>query len=300
MVNLLMVYSLLQIVERLKDERVRVWCTPSVAPRLSKLVPWEVCIGAPHLEGVDWLLVAGGGTVIDQAKVLRSKHPQVKLAALPTLWGSGAEASPIAVLNEDGKKVIRMGPELLPDLIVSHPAFAESLSGDLIKQACGDAWSHALEGFLSPLGSDETRSNLAGVLKRMLQHPIDFSPEWFELSALACAGQSKASVGAVHGIAHVLEGIVHWGHAKLCSLYLLPVMSFNQMNSPKWPLLAAHGLQDDAIFAVLRQFFDPQDYRTALPALKDNWMKVLRDPCSRTNSALVRPSDFEFFESFKA
>lgn len=279
---------------------VIVWSTPSVAERLCALVPWPVQTETPSLDGVEWLLAVGGGKLIDQAKVLRAEHPQVKLAALPTLWGSGAEASPIAVLNVDGRKVIRMGPEMLPDVIVSHPEFAKTLPAELIQHACGDAWSHALEGFLSPLGTDETRADLALVMKRMLQQPIGFADAWFELSALACAGQSKSSVGLVHGIAHTLEGILGWGHAKLCSLFLLPVMSFNQSRSPKWPFLAEHGLDDEIVLNVLRKLFDASAYAEALPVLKEHWMKVLRDPCSRTNSALVRPADIELFESFKA
>lgn len=274
---------------------VIVWSTPSVAERLRALVPWPVQTETLTLDGVEWLLAVGGGKLIDQAKVLRAEHPQMKLAALPTLWGSGAEASPIAVLSVDGKKVIRMGPEMLPDLIVSHAEFAKTLPAELIKHACGDAWSHALEGFLSPLGTDETRADLAAVMNRMLQQPIGYADTWFELSALACAGQSKASVGLVHGIAHTLEGILGWGHAKLCSLFLLPVMSFNQTRSPKWPFLAEQGLDDEIVLNVLRQLFDASAYAEALPALKEQWMKVLRDPCSRTNSALVRPADIDFF-----
>jgi alcohol dehydrogenase class IV len=279
---------------------VTVWSTPSVADRLRALVPWTVRTDAPSLSDADWLLAVGGGKLIDQAKVLREEHPQLKLAALPTLWGSGAEASPIAVLNVDGKKVIRMEPKLLPDVIVSHPGFAETLPPQLIKHACGDAWSHALEGFLSPLGTEETRADLATVMKRMLQQPIGYSDAWFELSALACSGQAKASVGLVHGIAHTLESIIGWGHAKLCSIILLPVMSFNQTRSPKWPFLAEHGLDDVIVMNVLRQLFKSASYAEALPVLKENWMEVLRDPCSRTNSALVRPADIEFFESFKS
>ena len=288
------------MIERLGSARVVVWCTASVADRLRALVPWPVQTESPSLDGAEWLLAVGGGKLIDQAKVLRAEHPSTKLAALPTLWGSGAEASPIAVLNQDGKKVIRMGADLLPDLIVSYPEFAKTLPAELIKHACGDAWSHALEGFLSPLGTDETRADLAAVMKRMLQQPIRYSEAWFELSALACGGQSKTSVGLVHGIAHTLEGLIGWGHAKLCSLFLLPVMSFNQTRSPKWPFLAEHGLDDVIVLNMLRQLFDPVAYAEALPALKANWMKVLRDPCSRTNSALVRPADIEFFETFKA
>ncbi len=278
---------------------VIVWATPSVAERVRALVPWQVTTEAPVLtRSIAWLLAIGGGTLLDKAKVLRSRHPWVKLAALPTLWGSGAEASAIAVLNEDGRKMIRIGPELLPDLIVSHPAFAESLPDPLVKYACGDAWSHALEGFLSPLGSDESRADLADILRRMLQQPLGFDPAWFELSALACAAQSKTSVGLVHGIAHVMETVMPWSHAKLSSLYLLPVMSFNKTHSPKWPLLIAHRLSDSAIFKVLRELFDQAAYQTALSALGTHWGRVLRDKCTRTNSALVRQADINFFSSF--
>ncbi len=291
---------LAEAVEYFRGAQVITWCTKHVADRLRALVPWEVQTEMPSLDGADWLLAVGGGTLIDKAKVLRAQHSHVKLAALPTLWGSGAEASPIAVLNQDGKKVIRMGPELLPDLIVSQSEFAKTLPDQQIKQACGDAWSHALEGFLSPLGTDETRTDLAAVMKRMLQQTIGYTDAWFELSALACAGQAKSSVGLVHGIAHTLEGVLGWGHARLCALYLLPVMSFNQTRSPKWPFLAEHGLDETNLLKVLRQLFDLTEYAEALPALKSNWMKVLRDPCSRTNSALVRPADIEFFEAFLA
>jgi len=285
---------------RLSGE-VIVWSTESVAGRVRALVPWEVTTEAPALtRSTAWLLAVGGGSLLDKAKVLRSHHPHVNLAALPTLWGSGAEASPIAVLNEDGRKVIRTGPELLPNLIVSHPAFAHSLPDKFIKYACGDAWSHALEGFLSPLGTDESRADLADVLRRMLQQPLSYTPEWFELSALACAAQSKTSVGVAHGIAHVLEGVISWGHARLCSHYLLPAMSFNKANGPKWPLLAASGLPDNAIFMLLHTLFDNEAYLATLPALTANWTKVLRDKCTRTNSALIRPQDLEFFTSFRA
>lgn len=280
-------------------KEVIVWATPSVAERVRALVPWQVTTEAPALTGsTAWLLAIGGGTLLDKAKVLRSCHSCVKLAALPTLWGSGAEASAIAVLNEGGRKVIRIGPELLPDLIVSHPAFAESLPDQLVKYACGDAWSHALEGFLSPLGTDESRADLADLLRRMLQQPLSYDPLWFELSALACAAQSKTSVGLVHGIAHVLETVMPWSHAKLSSLFLLPVMSFNKMHSPKWPFLIAHQLSDTAIFMVLRELFDRTAYQTALPPLSSNWAGVLRDKCTRTNSALVRQADVNFFSSF--
>jgi alcohol dehydrogenase class IV len=167
------------------------------------------------MEDGDWLIAVGGGLLIDQAKLARQETAGVKLAAIPTLWGSGAEFSPIAVWMEGGKKLFRRDPALLPDVAIYFPDFAKTLSPELMRWGCGDAWAHALEGFLSPLASDETRRGLASTLQGMLNLGVGNDPQWFELSALACAGQATSSVGLVHGMAHALEGVLGLGHARL-------------------------------------------------------------------------------------
>lgn len=287
--------SLEEAIDRL-GANVAVWATPSVRDRL----PWKDSTNLPA--DAEWLLAVGGGTLIDRAKNARASRPGLKLAALPTIWGSGAEASPIVVLNDGVTKVIRIAPELRPDLIVSHPAFAQSLPAPLVLAACGDTWAHALEGFLSPLASDELRADLADVIRRMLTLPLANAPEWFEVSALACAGQSQAGVGLIHGAAHVLELAPgsHWSHAHLCSLLLLPAMSFNKSQSGKWSeLMQRHALPEQEIWPVLRALFDPTEYAKLLAPLVAHWRTILRDPCTRTNSTLVRPGDLAFFENFQ-
>lgn len=288
--------SLDEAVDRLGNNVV-VWATPSVRDRL----PWKVSTALP--DDAEWLLAAGGGTLIDRAKIARASRPGLKLAALPTIWGSGAEASPIAVQNDGSVKAIRIAADLRPDLIVSHPALAQSLPAHLVKAACGDTWAHALEGFLSPLASDELRVDLADVIRRMLALPLAFSPEWFEVSALACAGQSQAGVGLIHGAAHVLELAPgsQSSHAKLCTLLLLPVMRFNSAQSEKWSKrMQAHALPEQEIWKVLRALFDATEFAALRPALAAHWRTILRDPCTRTNSALVRPGDLAFLENFHA
>ena len=278
---------------------VVVWSTRSVSVRLRPVVPWPVHEEEPVLTGdTEWLVAVGGGTLMDRAKLLRTRHPSVKLAAVPTLWGSGAEASPVAVWNEAGAKMIRVGPELLPDVRVIHPDFARTVPDEMARHACGDAWSHALEGFFSPLSSDAGRTDLGEVLRRMVRLPLGHADDWFEVGALACAGQAASSVGLVHGIAHVLEGGLGWGHARLCSLFLLPVMTFNQRNGAKWASLEAHGVSEADVFSILRRLFCADEYAAALPGLRTQWGAVLRNPCTRTNSALVRPADIAFFEGF--
>ena len=253
--------------------------------------------------GLGTLLVVGGGSRMDRAKRWRAQQsPPTRLIVIPSLWGSGAEVSPIVALTEGETKTILMGPEFLPDYRSIWPELAARLPPETARYACGDSWSHALEGFLSPLANDAVRDELAAVMRELTALPLGNDPRWFEPSARACAGQAKASVGLVHGIAHTLEGrllaqgLKGWGHARLCSTYLYPVMAYNVSCNPKWPEQAAkHHLDTAAIDAVLKQLFDAAAYRQLLPVLEAAWPQVIRDVSSRTNSALVRPASLDFF-----
>ena len=140
----------------------------------------------------------------------------------------------------------------------------------------------------------------------MLDAPLGKSPDWFRLSSEACAAQARSSVGLVHGIAHTLEGILcrdhpegDWGHAKLCSTFLAPVMAFNGQDDGKSSrLMEEYGVDRGGVEEVVRMLHDADAYRAALPVLTENWRTVLRDQCSRTNVRLVRPADIGFFETW--
>jgi hypothetical protein len=292
--------------QRQAGGRVVVWATASVGSRVAAVLPWRVVEPGPSVPpGSDWIVVVGGGELMDRAKALRPAGAGLKLALIPSIWGSGAEASPIVVRSHAGRKEIRLAPESLPDVIVYWPELAHSVPAARQRTACGDCWAHALEGFLSPLATADLRQGLAEVIRRMLALPLAYDPQWFELSALACAGQAQAGAGLVHGIAHTLEGPLwqqqpekNWHHAKLCSVFLSPVMRLNRENSNHWrELMADYRLAEDGILPVLHELFEPDQYRAALPVLRAEWRNVLRDPCSRTNSVLVRPGWLERFET---
>ena len=58
-----------------------------------------------YLEDLDTLIVIGGGTLMDEAKIWRAHNaPGIRLIVIPSLWGSGAEVSPVAVLNRRVKR----------------------------------------------------------------------------------------------------------------------------------------------------------------------------------------------------
>ena len=283
------------------------WVTPSVRDRVRAVLPFPILSPAEPLPAeLQTLVVVGGGNLIDRAKVAaRDRDRPVRLIAIPSIWGSGAEASPIVVLDDAGKKTIRIDARYLPDQYLFWPELADSIDPVRAREACGDARAHALEGFLSPLAGDELRRELAALLGEMQSLPIANDPRWFSLSARACAGQARSSVGLVHGIAHVLEAVLRarepaagWGHARLCSTFLAPVMEFNRQASPKWcETLRQFGVDEQAELAALRELFDAEVYRRALAVLPEHWPAVLRDPCTRTNSVLVRPAALEFFRS---
>lgn len=282
-----------------------VWAGASVRQRVAAALPWRVTEPEQELaQGTDWLVVVGGGELMDSAKGLRFVRSDFRLALIPSIWGSGAEASPVVVRSVAGRKEIRIDPKGLPNAVIYWPELGLSVPSGRQLTACGDCWAHALEGFLSPLATAELREMLAEIIRRLLELPLAYDPRWFELSAAACAAQARASAGLVHGLAHTLEGPLRrqqpdigWHHARLCSVYLNPVMRLNRECSDKWhQLLAQYGLEPEEILRVLTHLFEEESYRAALPVLQAHWGEVLRDPCTRTNSALVRPHWLAQFE----
>jgi alcohol dehydrogenase class IV len=280
------------------------WVTPSVAARVDQELALSRVSPDHPLGDAESLVVVGGGTLIDRAKLAaRTAERSIFLVAIPSIHGSGAEASPVAVIDRDGVKEIRVGRELLPDRRVVWAELVASVPPARARVACGDCWAHALEGFLSPLADHELRGDLAGVIREMTALPLGNDPRWLDLGARACAGQARSSVGLIHGIAHVVEGPLRatrpksdWGHAKLCATFLWPVMRLNR-KTDTWDRLSQEWeLDSGAIDEVARGLWDRAAYAEALPVLVDNWNRVLRDRCTRTNSCLVRPSHLGHFE----
>lgn len=292
---------------RLPEESTELWVLADVRQRVEQDLRFRMGEPTKVAGETKCVVVIGGGILLDAAKAWRADHsPTTRLIAVPSIWGSGAEVSPIVVKNVEGQKEIRMDDRFLPDEIVYWPELADDLPDHLARTACGDSWSHALEGFLSPLANDALRMQIAELMSRMLSASLGNSPEWFRLSAEACAAQARSSVGLVHGIAHTLEGPLRaafpdqgWGHAKLCSCFLAPVIAFNGQAAGKSSrLLDEYGVDLGGVSKVTQELHDPSAYRSALPLLIENWRTILRDQCTRTNVRLVRPADVEFFEQW--
>lgn len=279
----------------------------SVRARVSEQIDIPAIDAPEALPGdAETLVVVGGGTIIDHVKYFRMcQWPALRLIAAPSLWGSGAEVCPIAVLNGQ-KKDIHFSDDLIPDQYVVWPELARSAPSELLRFACGDVWAHALEAFCSPLANEAIRQNAAELMNEIAGYPIGFDERWFDASAVACLLQARSSVGLIHGFAHVLEPLLRsadpaakWGHARLCSTFILPVLNFNLSRSPKVERLAAqHGLKLNEVQAVARSLFNEADYLAAIAIAEQHWEVIARDRCSRTNCILVRRDSLAFFQQF--
>ncbi len=255
--------------------------------------------------GHEWVIVVGGGTLIDEVKYEVREHlPGTKLIAIPSLWGSGAHVSPVVVLNSFEKQ-IHFDEKYVPDAFVLAPVLGKTVSPSLAKYSCGDVWSHALEGFLSPLATRQLREEASGILSRLLNLPLTFHADWFEFSGPACSVQARSSVGLVHGVAHVMEPVLarsnpgEWGHARLCSTFLYPVMCYNMSRSDKVQSLCAQFSVDlSLVLEKLKEVFEPGGYEQAIAQAIPWWDRIARDRCSRTNCVLVRREGLEFFKNF--
>lgn len=285
------------------------WTTPSQRERVTRALRWPALTttstpepAAEALAALDTLIVVGGGALIDRAKLLRwPRWPRLRLIAVPSLWGSGAESSPVAVADTPAGKAITIDPGLRPEVRVRWPELLEGVPERRLRQGSGDVWAHALEGFLSPLARPELCAELAALMQRMLGVGLGRDPEWLELSAAASAGPACAGVGLVHGIAHVLEGAgatdetgAPLGHAALCSTWLWPVLRFDEQATAKVEQrMLEHAVDLGAVRATARALFDEALCARLLPLLRQHWPAVLRERCTRTNGALVRPSTLD-------
>jgi len=295
-------WTLEEVIQRATDPVV-VISTESVADLVESSLSFPVVTDFHLLpKDVTTLIVVGGGTMMDAAKIM-SLNDGFDVIAIPSVWGSGAEVSPISVFTENGEKKHIMDDRLLPMARSSIPGLVERLSESLVQYGCGDAWSHAVEGSVSPLGILESRATGAALMNEMLEVGLKRDEQWFDFSARACLLQASTGVGLIHGIAHTLEPILGtgqsdggWGHARLCSTILWPVFDRFIRDTEKWQSFTSeHMVDESAISATLHSLFNRDDYLAIRPHLIEAWKLILRHPLTRINCSLVRSGDIARF-----
>jgi len=219
----------------------------------------------------------GGGSVLDTGKViaamlnnsgdlldylevvgkgLKLGNPSAPYIAIPTTAGTGAEVTRNAVLAvpEQQVKVSMRSHFMLPCLAVVDPELTHSMPPQLTASTGLDALTQLLEAFVSnsanPLTDGLCREGLSragGSLRRAFQDGGDAQArENMSLASLLSGlALANAKLGAVHGLAGPLGGMIPAPHGVLCGRFLAWVMAANikalRTRAPDSPALVRYG-----------------------------------------------------------
>ncbi len=186
----------------------------------------------------DFIVTVGGGSAMDTAKAIKFfAESNVKILAVPTTAGTGAEVTRYAVLYNNGDKDSVRSYDIIPNYAVfdyktlaSLPRFQKIVTGL-------DAFSHAVEAYWSVHSTQQSREYSAqaldifnGVFMKFIDGDESTYEDMMKCSELAGRAINIAQTTAPHALSykiHKFKGFYH-GHAvALCLLYIWKYMEEN-------------------------------------------------------------------------
>ena len=227
--------------------------------------------------GCDLVLGVGGGSVLDTGKAAAAlvtnpgevvdylevigkgqplHHAPLPYIAIPTTAGTGAEVTRNAVLEspEHNVKISLRSPLMLPRLAVVDPELTYDLPQEITASSGLDALTQLIEPFVStkanPMTDAICREGLhyaARSLRRAYHNGSDREARAGMSIASLFGGLAlaNAALGAAHGFAGPLGGMLHAPHGALCARFLPLVMEANikamQSRQPDHPMLIRYG-----------------------------------------------------------
>jgi len=207
----------------------------------------------------DMVIAIGGGSAIDTGKVVAamltnagevedylevvgqgqslSQQP-VPYIAIPTTAGTGAEVTRNAVLAvpEHGVKVSMRSALLLARLALVDPELTYSMPASITASTGLDALTQLMEAYVSnqanPLTDGICRQGLERAARslRVVYEEPDNVPARRDMSLASLFGGlalANAKLGAVHGFAGPLGGMISAAHGVICASLLPSVMQVN-------------------------------------------------------------------------
>ena len=232
--------------------------------------------GTEIARGCDAIIGLGGGSVLDTGKAIAALvnnpgdvfeylevigkgrplvHPSLPYVAIPTTAGTGAEVTKNAVLEapEQRVKISLRSPWMLPRFALVDPELTYDLPPEVTASSGLDALTQLIEPFVSlkanPMTDAICREGMryaARSLRRAYQNGADKEArEGMSLASLfGGLALANAGLGAAHGFAGPLGGMLHAPHGALCARFLPLVMDANlkaiESRQPEHPALTRY------------------------------------------------------------
>jgi alcohol dehydrogenase class IV len=190
------------------------------------------------------------GTVQDYLGVNLVKNPGIPTILIPTTAGTGAEATPNAILTDVEAKLKKavVSPCILPRVAIVDPLLTVSMPPAVTSSSGIDALTHAIETYtsnnatiLSELFSKEAIIRIGRSLRTAVANGNNLEARYDMSIASLYAGIAitNAGVTAVHALAYPLGGQFNVAHGIANGLLLPYVMEFNVLGDiPKFAAIA--------------------------------------------------------------
>lgn len=206
--------------------------------------------------GCDFILAIGGGSVMDASKLVSVlatseytvhdllgdpslARKQVKTVMVPTTAGTGAEATPNAIVAvpEDELKVGIVSDEMVADVVILEAEMIKNLPRSIAAATGLDALCHAIECFTSnkanPMSDTfalEALDLILNNIERACDDPDAMDAKRAMQLASFYAGIAITASGttAVHALSYPLGGRFHVAHGVSNAILLMPVMHYNE------------------------------------------------------------------------
>ena len=203
----------------------------------------------------DFIMAVGGGSVMDTAKLTSilmtnqygikdlldgaQGHKHVKTLMIPTTAGTGAEATPNAIVAvpEKQMKIGIVNAEMIADYVILDAVMIKNLPRKIAAATGVDALAHAIECFtsnkatpFSDLYALQALDMLINNLERACDDPdaMDAKVQVQYASFYAGIAITASGCTAVHALSYPLGGKYHIAHGVSNAMLLAPVMRFNE------------------------------------------------------------------------
>lgn len=198
----------------------------------------------------DFIIAVGGGSAIDVAKAIKLfAESDVRILAVPTTAGTGAEVTRFSVLYNHGDKDSVRSWDIIPELQVFDYTVLESLPY-IQKVVTGlDAFTHAVEAYWSKDATDESREYSAEALRLFNENFAAYLNDdkstyesMMKCSELAGRAINIAQTTACHAFSyklHKLKGFYHGQAVAICLVYIWKYMLENNSSDMNLDLLLA-------------------------------------------------------------
>jgi alcohol dehydrogenase class IV len=253
-------------------------------------------------------LVTNPGNVIDYLEVIGKGQPLVNAPlpyiAIPTTAGTGAEVTRNAVLEspEQSVKISLRSPLMLPRVALVDPELTYDLPPEITASSGLDALTQLIEPFVSIKANAMTdaicregMTYAARSLRRAYEDGSDKEArEGMSIASLfGGLALANAALGAAHGFAGPLGGMLHAPHGVLCARFLPLVMEANiraiESRQPEHP---AH-----VRYVEIARILTGEKDATALDGV--SWTSELVDELKipRLSTYGMKPEDFALRET---